>query len=112
MKEGKQTGVQTRFSEQEEFAEAKEMENLEMSDDKAGGEKSPSVSRSRLRKESIRGHPDVMLKHRNRTGRAERKDGRSLCSERAETPRKVRNDEKQWKIFGKRLKQYQWRNRR
>lgn len=33
------------------------MENSEMSDDKAGGEKSPSVSRSRLRKESIRGHP-------------------------------------------------------
>ena len=45
------------FLEQEELAEAEEMENSEMSDDKAGGEKSPSVSRSRLRKESIRGHP-------------------------------------------------------
>ena len=45
------------FLEQEEIAEAEEMENSEMSDDKAGGEKSPSVSRSRLRKESIRGHP-------------------------------------------------------
>ena len=33
------------------------MENSEMSEDKADGEKSPSVSRSRLRKESIRGHP-------------------------------------------------------
>lgn len=46
------------FLEQEEIAEAEEMENSEMSDDKAGGEKSPSVSRSRLRKESIRGHPE------------------------------------------------------
>ena len=42
------------FLEQEELAEAEEMENSEMSDDIAGGEKSPSVSRSRLRKESIR----------------------------------------------------------
>ena len=45
------------FLEQEEIAEADEMESSEMSEDKAGGEKSPSVSRSRLRKESIRGHP-------------------------------------------------------
>ena len=58
VKEGKHR-LQSRhaFLEQEEFAEAEEMENSEMSDDKAGGEKSPSVSRSRLRKESIRGHP-------------------------------------------------------
>lgn len=44
------------------------MENSEMSEDKADGEKSPSVSRSRLRKESIRGHRqmlNVILKHRN-----------------------------------------------
>ena len=46
------------FLEQEEIAEVEEMENSEMSEDKAGGEKSPSVSRSRLRKESIRGHPE------------------------------------------------------
>ena len=45
------------FLEQEKNAEADEMENSEMSEDKADGEKSPSVSRSRLRKESIRGHP-------------------------------------------------------
>ena len=45
------------FLEQEKIAEADEMENSEMSEDKADGEKSPSVSRSRLRKESIRGHP-------------------------------------------------------
>ena len=45
------------FLEQEEIAEADEIESSEMSVDKAGGEKSPSVSRSRLRKESIRGHP-------------------------------------------------------
>lgn len=38
------------FLEQEEIAEADEMESSEMSEDKAGGEKSPSVSRSRLRK--------------------------------------------------------------
>lgn len=59
MKEGKHR-LQSRhaFLEQEEIAEAEEMENSEMSDDKAGGEKSPSVSRSRLRKESIRGHPE------------------------------------------------------
>ena len=58
VKEGKHR-LQSRhaFLEQEEIAEAEEMENSEMSDDKAGGEKSPSVSRSRLRKESIRGHP-------------------------------------------------------
>ena len=59
VKEGKHR-LQSRhaFLEQEEIAEAEEMENSEMSDDKAGGEKSPSVSRSRLRKESIRGHPE------------------------------------------------------
>ena len=59
MKEGKHR-LQSRhaFLEQEEIAETEEMENSEMSDDKAGGEKSPSVSRSRLRKESIRGHPE------------------------------------------------------
>lgn len=45
------------FLEQEEIAETDEMVNSEMSKDKADGEKSPSVSRSRLRKESIRGHP-------------------------------------------------------
>ena len=39
--------------EEEEIAETEEM-----SDDKAGGEKSPPVSRSRLRKDSIRGHPE------------------------------------------------------
>ena len=59
VKEGKHR-LQSRhaFLEQEEIAEAEEMENSEMSDDKAGGEKSPPVSRSRLRKDSIRGHPE------------------------------------------------------
>ena len=59
VKEGKHR-LQSRhvFLEQEEVAEAEEMENSEMSDDKAGGEKSPPVSRSRLRKDSIRGHPE------------------------------------------------------
>ncbi len=58
VKEGKHR-LQSRhaFLEQEELAEAEEMENSEMSDDKAGGEKSPSVSRSRLRKKD-RGHPE------------------------------------------------------
>lgn len=56
MKEGKHR-LQSRhaFLEQEEIAETEEMENSEMSDDKAGGEKPPPVSRSRLRKDSIRG---------------------------------------------------------
>ena len=60
VKEGKHR-LQSRhdFLEQEEVAEAEEMENSEMSDDKAGGEKSPPVSRSRLRKDSIRGHPET-----------------------------------------------------
>ena len=59
MKEGKHR-LQSRhaFLEQEEIAETEEMENSEMSDDKAGGEKPPPVSRSRLRKDSIRGHPE------------------------------------------------------
>ena len=59
VKEGKHR-LQSRhvFLEQEEVAEAEEMENSEMSDDKAGGEKPPPVSRSRLRKDSIRGHPE------------------------------------------------------
>ena len=58
-KEGKHR-LQSRhaFLEQEEVAEAEEIESSEMSNEKAGGEKSPSVSRSRLRKESIRGHPE------------------------------------------------------
>ena len=64
MKEGKHR-LQSRhaFLEQEEIAEAEEMENSEMSDDKAGGEKSPPVSRSRLRKDSIRGHPERKFEH-------------------------------------------------
>ena len=62
VKEGKHR-LQSRhaFLEQEEIAEAEEMENSEMSDDKVGGEKSPPVSRSRLRKDSIRGHPERNL---------------------------------------------------
>ena len=62
VKEGKHR-LQSRhaFLEQEELAEAEEMENSEMSDDKAGGEKSPPVSRSRLR--GIRnGNLNVILK--------------------------------------------------
>lgn len=64
VKEGKHR-LQSRhaFLEQEEIAEAEEMENSEMSDNKAGGEKSPPVSRSRLRKDSIRGHQERKFEH-------------------------------------------------
>ena len=106
MKEGKHR-LQSRhaFLEQEEFAEAEEMENSEMSDDKAGGEKSPSVSRSRLRKESIRGHPgrDAETSEPDRQSR-KKKDGRSFM-QRKEQKRyheKVRSLMKnQWKISGR-----------
>lgn len=45
------------FLEQEDISESEEMEISEIRDLKAGEEKSSPVSRSRLRKDSIRGHP-------------------------------------------------------
>ena len=49
------------FWNRKKLQKREEMENSEMSDDKAGWGESPSVSRSRLRKESIRGHPNGNL---------------------------------------------------
>lgn len=56
--EGKQRLRSRRdFLEQEDISESEEMETSEISDLRAGEEKSSPVSRSRLRKDSIRGHP-------------------------------------------------------
>ena len=56
--EGKQRWQSRRdFLEQEDISESEEMETSEISDLRAGEEKSSPVSRSRLRKDSIRGHP-------------------------------------------------------
>lgn len=74
VKEGKHR-LQSRhaFLEQEELAEAEEMENSEMSDDKAGGENLRLFHVPDFVKRVSGDIRDVMLKHRNRTGRAERK---------------------------------------
>mgnify|MGYP000289649808 CR=1 FL=1 len=116
MKEGKHR-LQSRhaFLEQEEFAEAEEMENSEMSDDKAGGEKSPSVSRSRLRKESIRGHPgrDAETSEPDRQSRKKKMVvAYAAQKSRNATMKSQKLMKNQWKIFGKRLKERRKGNRR
>ena len=94
------------FLEQEKIAEADEMENSEMSEDKADGEKSPSVSRSRLRKESIRGHPGQDAERDSETPVNITAASRSaVCLGKFY----MKN---QWKIFGKRSKARRKGNRR
>lgn len=94
------------------------MENSEMSEDKADGEKSPSVSRSRLRKEvsgDIRDRMlNVILKHRNQTGRAERKRWSQPMQQKSRnaTMKSQKLMKNQWKIFGKRSKSRRKGNRR
>ena len=102
------------FLEQEELAEAEEMENSEMSDDKAGGEKSPSVSRSRLRKESIRGHPgrDAETSEPDRQSRKKKMVVAYAAKEQKCYHEKSEVDEKSMEDFGKRLKERRKGNRR
>lgn len=107
VKEGKHR-LQSRhaFLEQEELAEAEEMENSEMSDDKAGGEKSPSVSRSRLRKESIRGHPgrDAETSEPDRQSRKKKMVVAYAAKEQKRCHEKSEVDEKSMEDFREEIK--------
>ena len=118
VKEGKHR-LQSRhaFLEQEEIAEAEEMENSEMSDDKAGGEKSPPVSRSRLRKDSIRGHPERKFERDSEITEPDRQNRKKRWSQpmqqksRNSTMKRQKLMKNQWKTFGKRSKARQKGNR-
>ena len=102
------------FLEQEKIAEADEMENSEMSEDKADGEKSPSVSRSRLRKESIRGHPGQDAERDSETPEPDRQRWSQLMQQKSRnaTMKSQKLMKNQWKIFGKRSKARRKGNRR
>ena len=97
--------------EEEEIAETEEMENSEMSDDKAGGEKSPPVSRSRLRKDSIRGHPEWKFERDSEITEPDRQNRKKkmVTAYAAKEQKLMKN---QWKTFGKRLKIRRKGNRR
>ena len=94
------------------------MESSEMSEDKAGGEKSSSVSRSRLRKESIRGHPGRDTERDSETPEPDRQSRKKkmvtayAAKEQKRYHEKSEVDENQWKIFGKRSKARRKGNRR
>ena len=93
------------------------MENSEMSDDKAGGEKSPPVSRSRLRKDSIRGHPerkferDSEITEPDRQNRKKKMVTAYAAKEQKLYHEKAEVDEKSMEDFGKRSKARQKGNR-
>ena len=104
------------FLEQEDISESEEMETSEISDLRAGEEKSSPVSRSRLRKDSIRGHPgrkveaDSEIVEPDKAGRKKWSQHMQQKSRNA-TMKNQKLMKNQWKTFGKKLRVRQRENR-
>ena len=107
--EGKQRLRSRRdFLEQEDISESEEMETSEIRDLRAGEEKSSPVSRSRLRKDSIRGHPgreaEPEIPELDRQSRKKKWLQRMRQKSRNATMKNQKLMKNQWKTFGRKLR--------